>query len=174
MASFFGHAAVALTAHSLRKEKQRRGLRSLLAITAATGPDLDALGHWAGVPYDSPWGHRGFTHSIAFAILLGMIFSLILNRRIRIGDTLFFGVVTLSHSLLDALTNGGRGVALLWPFGNERYFFPWRPIEVSPISIRLFFGRYGWEVIQSEAVWIGLPCLLAWFVGRQLVKKTVN
>ncbi len=33
-------------------------------------PDLDAIGFWLGVPYKSFFGHRGFTHSIAFAVLL--------------------------------------------------------------------------------------------------------
>lgn len=173
MASFFGHALVALTAHA--STSRRRNLkRALLSIAAATGPDLDALGHWAGVPYDSPWGHRGFTHSLVFSVFLGLLFARALNRRIRPLDVLFFAAVTTSHALLDMLTNGGRGVALFWPLANDRVFFPWRPIEVSPISIRHFFGEAGWEVVQSEAVWIGLPCFLVGLVGRQLFKKTVN
>ena len=38
-----------------------------------------------------------------------------------------------SHGVLDALTDGGPGVAFLAPFDDTRYFFPWRPIRVSPL-----------------------------------------
>jgi inner membrane protein len=172
MASFFGHAAIALSSHVATRSR-RSWRRALLAVAAATIPDLDALGHWAGIPYDSPWGHRGFTHSVMFAVILGALFARILERKPKLAEIAFFSLVTLSHSFFDALTNGGRGVALLWPFQNDRFFFPWRPIEVSPISIRLFFSKYGWEVIQSEALWIGLPCLMV-LASRQLFKKTVN
>jgi membrane-bound metal-dependent hydrolase YbcI (DUF457 family) len=64
---------------------------------------------------------------------------------------LYLFVCALSHPLLDALTNGGRGVALLSPFSNHRYFFPWRPIEVSPI------GALDLGVLWSEVRWIWLP-----------------
>jgi len=67
----------------------------------------------------------------------------------------------LSHPLLDALTNGGHGVALFWPFSKERIFFPWQPIEVSPIGLRSFISEKGMEVIQSEILTIWAPCFLA-------------
>jgi inner membrane protein len=38
------------------------------------------------------------------------------------------------------MTDGGRGVALLWPFTVHRYFLPWRPIPVAPIGIAFFSG----------------------------------
>ncbi len=81
-------------------------------------------------------------------------------------EVIFFFSVALSHPSLDALTNGGRGVALFWPFTNERFFFPWRPIEVSPIGIFKFFGPTGQEVVQSELLWIGLPTLLIWLYAQ--------
>ncbi len=177
MASFFGHAALALTAHAATRPRPAAtcgAKRALLAVVAATLPDLDAFGHWAGVPYDSQWGHRGFTHSFTFALVAGLFLAYALRKKIRAVDFIFFSCVATSHSFLDALTNGGRGVALLWPFSSERFFFPWRPIEVSPLSIRHFFTQAGWEVVQSELVWIALPCLAVWLVWHQLAKKTVN
>jgi inner membrane protein len=45
---------------------------------------------------------------------------------------IFFFLLTASHGILDAFTNGGLVIALFSPFSNERYFFPWTPIEVSP------------------------------------------
>ena len=82
---------------------------------------------------------------------------------------LFFFLLTASHGLLDALTDGGLGIALLSPFTNERFFFPWTPIVVSPIGIRGFFSRWGLEVLKSELVWVWLPSLLM-VVGVRLLR----
>ncbi|MEO6022039.1 MAG: metal-dependent hydrolase [Burkholderiales bacterium] len=48
----------------------------LAAIVATLLPDLDVIAFHFGVPYDSPFGHRGFTHSFAFAALIGFIGSI--------------------------------------------------------------------------------------------------
>ena len=84
---------------------------------------------------------------------------------------LFFTLVTLSHPLLDALTNGGLGVALFAPFSAERYFFPFRPIEVSPLGMRFFSAR-GLEVLASEIVWVWLPALLIYLAAKMYRKLT--
>src|SRR5260370_37074957 len=55
----------------------------------------------------------------------------------------------ITHPLLDALTDGGCGVMLLFPFSEERMFFPWRPIHVSPPDISRFFDRAGY-IVGSE------------------------
>jgi inner membrane protein len=78
--------------------------------------------------------------------------------RLRLGLILF--LVVASHGILDAFTNGGRGIAFFAPFDRGRYFFPVHPIEVSPIGIRPFFSARGWVIIQSELVWIWLPAAL--------------
>ena len=66
-------------------------------------------------------------------------------------------LATASHGVLDAMTNGGLGVAFLSPFDNSRYFLPWRPIRVSPIGLGRFFGQRGYLVLQNELLWIWLP-----------------
>jgi len=138
--------------------------RGVLALGAclAVLPDIDAFGYWAGVPYDSLWGHRGITHSLAFAVLVAAGTAAIAFRRddpslsrSRLG--LFLFVVMVSHGLLDACTNGGLGIAFFAPFDDSRYFFPVRPIEVSPIGIRRFFTARGWVIAGSELRWIWLP-----------------
>lgn len=73
-------------------------------------------------------------------------------------STIVFGVV-LSHALLDALTDGGLGVALFWPLSDERIFFPWRPIPVAPIGRRFFTTERGLLVAATELAW-SLPLLL--------------
>jgi inner membrane protein len=69
------------------------------------------------------------------------------------------GLVVASHGLLDALTDGGLGAALLWPFSDERFFAPWRPLPVAPIGSR-FWSAGGLAVAATELAWF-LP-LLVW------------
>jgi inner membrane protein len=51
-------------------------------------------------------------------------------------------------------------VALFAPFDNSRYFFPFRPVIVSPIGLREFFSPIGIRVVISETIWIWIPCLI--------------
>jgi inner membrane protein len=57
------------------------------------------------------------------------------------------------------MTNGGLGVAFFAPFSPARYFLPFRPVQVSPISTAAFFTHRGIEVLESEVLWIWLPFL---------------
>jgi inner membrane protein len=66
-------------------------------------------------------------------------------------------LATASHGVLDAMTNGGLGVAFFSPFDNSRYFLPWRPIRVSPLSFGRFFTARGYLIFQNELLWIWLP-----------------
>ena len=82
------------------------------------------------------------------------------------GLFLYFFFCTASHGLLDAMTNGGLGVAFFSPFDTTRYFFPVRPILVSPIGVSEFFSEYGVRILVSEAIWIWLPSCVAFLVLR--------
>jgi len=78
------------------------------------------------------------------------------------GLVAFFFLATASHGMLDAMTNGGRGVAFFAPFSDARFFFPWRPIEVSPLGIDRFLSARGMEVMISEFKWIWIPSGAIW------------
>ena len=56
---------------------------------------------------------------------------------------LYFFLCAASHGVLDAMTNGGLGVAFSPLFDTTRYFFPVRPVLVSLIEIGEFFSEYG-------------------------------
>lgn len=146
----------------------------VLAIFCSMLPDLDVFSFRFGIPYESQWGHRGFTHSIGFSALTAIaavIFSQWLNCRRWVIFFMIF-IVTFSHALLDSATNGGLGCALLWPFSDVRYFFPWTPITVSPLTLERFFSGRGLAVLESEFLWVWLPS--AMFAGLIFVwKKTV-
>ena len=166
MPSIFSHAIFASALGSAYAAKPMPMPRRFWVLTAVCAmlPDADAIGFAFGIRYDSMLGHRGLTHSIAFAVLTGLVAGTFAFRKRettsgRLRLIVYFTVVTLTHPLLDALTNGGRGVAFLAPFSAERYFFPVRPIEVSPIGMR-FFSERGLEVLASEFIWVWLPALL--------------
>ena len=72
-----------------------------------------------------------------------------------------------SHGLLDSLTDGGPGIALLWPFAHDRLFAPVTPIRVSPIGGGFFSAR-GLETLWSEARWVWLPCAVLAMAGLGL------
>jgi len=171
MASLFGHAltAIAIGNGFISKKKQLKFW--LLGIFCAVFPDADVISFKLGIPYASFWGHRGFTHSVFFALLLGFIVTFLFYRNKKWGWYFtFFFLATLSHSLLDALTNGGLGVAFFSPFENSRYFFPWRPIQVSPIGVENFFSQRGLRVIKSELFYIAIPSFI--FIGiAKIIKK---
>ena len=122
-----------------------------------------------GITSQHMLGHRGLTHSSMFAAALSALLSFTLFRNAQGSHWLIFLFLflsTLSHALLDMLTNGGLGVALLAPFSNARYFFPWRPIEVSPIGIGSFFSEWGMRVIVTELKWVWLPSGIMFTVGQ--------
>ena len=158
MASLFGHGLVGFTLTKIASAKTSKVLL-LLAIVSAILPDLDVV-TFGKIPYTHPFGHRGFTHSIVFALIWATILAFVFTKTKR---KLFFVVIflsTISHGVLDALTTGGKGVGFFIPFNNARFFFPWQVIKVSPIGISKFFSSRGVQVILSELKYIGIPCLI--------------
>lgn len=125
------------------------------ALLCSALPDIDVIGFSFGVHYGDLWGHRGMTHSILFALAIGIAVGIWFGASLaaRIGWSALFFIITISHGLLDAMTNGGLGIAFLSPFDPTRYFFPWRPILVSPIGAGFFSAR-GVAVLWSELIWV--------------------
>jgi inner membrane protein len=132
-------------------------------MAASAIPDLDVVAFRLGIGYSHEFGHRGVSHSLAFAMLLAVAAAGTGRYLLASRKTAFFFVLAAaaSHGLLDMLTNGGLGVALAWPFSEQRYFFPWHVIEASPLSLRRVFGSAGVLVFKSELLWVWLPSLLA-------------
>jgi inner membrane protein len=159
MASVFGHVLASTAIGMAFFPKQSRNMLILGGICAFL-PDADVLGFYWGVSYSSQWGHRGCTHSIVFALLIGLLALAVYRNTQRRSIAWYLLLATLSHPLLDMLTNGGRGVALWWPVSVQRIFFPCRPIQVSPIGITDFLGSWGMQVLWSELFWIGVPSLM--------------
>ena len=137
---------------------------AILGAVLAVAPDADVIGFRLGVGYEDVWGHRGATHSFAFAALVTAAIALVWREARTAGRMLFLFASMASHPLLDMLTDGGHGVALFWPFDTTRYFLPWQPIRVSPIGARFFTAR-GLETVASELLLIWLPCAIVFASG---------
>jgi inner membrane protein len=171
-----GHVAVGLAAARLYagRDATRRALgrASLALVTLSLLPDADVIGFAFGVRYGDPLGHRGASHSVAFALALGLVAALAARRdglparRTALAVALVVG----SHGLLDALTDGGYGVATLWPLSARRYFAPWQPIPVAPIG-RGMLSAEGARVLFFEAAWFS-PLLVFGLVP--FLKKARN
>jgi len=155
------HAFVGLTLARAAQARTGVPARLLLPLAAlcAILPDADVLG-LPGIELGWGLSHRGVTHSVAFALVLGGVGAYAVKRGVPAARTLTLAlllfVITLSHGLLDAMTNGGPGIAFAAPFSDGRSFLPWRPLEVSPIGVR-FFSMRGLAAMASEIVWVWLP-----------------
>jgi len=167
MASVLSHPAVPLAIACWTPSLRRPSLLIAGALLSAA-PDLDVIGYWAGVPYDAWCGHRGFTHSIAFALCCALALAPALARWCGVPVrrvVAYFWAAMASHGVVDMATNGGYGIALFWPFSTARMFWPCNPIEVATLSVGAFFSEHGMVVLQSELIWLWLPAALIGGVG---------
>lgn len=156
-----GHIAIGMVAARVQQRQPLSTARlstSMVAWSALSMlPDADVIGFHFGVRYAAVWGHRGATHSFAFALAIASLvsmFGLLFWREPRgrsVQTFVIAALVVASHPVLDTLTNGGLGCALWWPFDNERHFAPWNPIPVAPIG-RRFFSHAGVSVALTESV----------------------
>jgi len=167
-----GHVAVGMAvARAYDPARKPRWHSMALWSALALLPDIDVIGFLRGLPYGAPWGHRGATHSLTFAFAGAAVVALGARWRGRpfVRTFGFASIVLASHGLLDAMTDGGLGAALFWPFTLTRYFAPWRPITVAPIGPD-FFTPYGALVAASEVVLFAPLLLYALWPRRRALR----
>ena len=154
-------SAIALTSAFPNRFVPRRLV--ILGVICAMAPDVDVFGFRFGIRYGDVWGHRGLTHSVLFAFCLSILAWLVAIPYVsgfayRVVLWLYLFLASASHGVLDALTNGGLGVAFFSPFDTTRYFFPFHPIKGTPIGAR-FFSERGFSALESEFIWVWLPSI---------------
>ncbi|GAA5165901.1 metal-dependent hydrolase [Viridibacterium curvum] len=173
MPTILTHAAVPL-AVGLGLGRPRISRRLLAAgVFASICPDFDVVAFKLGIAYTDALGHRGATHSIVFAVMLAVFAALAarpLQARRAVAAAFVF-LSAVSHTLLDMFTDGGLGVALFWPWSDERLFAAWRFIEVSPIGVQRIFSARGLTVLLSELQWVWVPSLILCALIRVLSKR---
>ncbi len=148
MPTIFSHPAIAVGIFPWFRSMSGRTIVLFAGILLTIVPDLDVIGFFLGIPYEHMFGHRGFSHSIAFAFIVS-------------------GLAAFGFSQYTKIS-----IKILW-----LYFFSFRPIQVSTLSIRRFFSDHGMFVLINELFWVWLPCLGAFIVGKiftSLIRNVVN
>lgn len=168
MASAFSHAFVALALGKIASPRVITRPVLLTGAVCAIVPDLDVVGFSIGIHYADLWGHRGMTHSLFFAGLLSAAlvagFYRDRTKAAQLWIFVYLFLCTASHGVLDAMTDGGLGIAFFSPFDPTRYFFPFRPVAVSPIGIADFLTGEAFRIMASEIIWIWIPTISALLV----------
>ena len=122
MPTIISHAVVAAAAGKVLGAKRRvlvwGALLSML-------PDIDVVWFSFGMRYHDMLGHRGFTHSLLFALFAAIAVTAVATRNVPrytpgwFGTLAFLFVCAASHGVLDAMTNGGSGIPFFFPFDNS-------------------------------------------------------
>lgn len=177
MATIFTHPVIAITLMPWFRDVRQSKKVLLTGIVLTVLPDIDVVTFSLGISYEHIFGHRGFTHSLFFSLIVSGFFAQLFskNNASRVLPIWIFLFLSMaSHGVLDALTNGGLGVAFFSPFSNERYFFPFQPIEVSTLNIKYFFAEQGSMVLKNELKWIWAPALILLLIGLKWFGKGDN
>ncbi|APE30477.1 hydrolase [Halomonas aestuarii] len=163
----------------------RRLGRKAVLIGAALGtlPDLDVIIDY-GDAVANVTQHRGFSHSLFVLAGLATLLALLSARLSRTRDIplarwgLFFGLILLTHPLLDALTT--YGTQLWWPLDVRPAAWPVvfiiDPLYTLPLlvgfAVALITGR-----AQRPPAW-GLAIACSYLVialgARQLVEARIT
>src|SRR5262245_52298858 len=128
MATVLTHAVVALTVGAAYSGQRVTWKFWIASIACSILPDADVFSFGLGISYGDFWGHRGFSHSLVFAAIVSAFVVLMFSKELaspplrKVPAFFYFFVVTASHGLLDAMTDGGLGVAFFSPFDTTRYF----------------------------------------------------
>jgi inner membrane protein len=147
------HVFVGLAAARVRARRRPPWRAGAFWAGVALLPDLDFLMALFGYRYGELWGHRGVSHSFAFAALCGLIAAIAaLPRHSRwLGLGTAVALVCATHPLLDAMTNYGIGCPLFWPLSDTRWLLPWRIVPTIPRFDALYTIE-AWKIAAQEAL----------------------
>lgn len=148
---------------------------------AGTIPDLDVLFMNFYHPIDAALMHRGFSHSIIFALLMGPILGYLVHRLYKkrydqkTWIKLFF-LSIITHPILDMFTN--YGTEFLWPFNYRITFntvFVIDPLYTIPFMICLLIALFYKRNNPLRSRWnnFGIYYSSAYLMWGVIVKLTV-
>lgn len=160
------------------------GNKALLwGAIAGTIPDLDVIGNFFMDPINAAYHHRGFSHSIVFAIIMAPLLGWLVHKMYeKKGEAdwkgwswLFFWSI-FTHPILDCFTTWGT--RLLWPL-NERVtfnsIFVVDPLYTVPFLILVIWVMFkkrdsrARRKINNLALTISTSYLLFTVVNKELI-----
>ncbi len=119
----------------------------VLGAIAGTIPDLDVAASYFTDTVTALEIHRGFTHSIVFAVSFGLLFGWLLSlwdKRASIKEwSLFWFLCFVTHPLLDAHTTWGT--QLFWPLDLRlayKNIFVIDPLYTLPLLVGLVLAVF--------------------------------
>lgn len=163
------HALTGATLASLAAAPQLG--RRALALGAAAGllPDLDVLIRSNADPLLAIEHHRGFTHSLVFAIVGGLVVALPFSRRGYRPAAIAAMLAWLSHALLDAATT--YGTRLFWPFSRYRVGLDVISVIDPCFTLIVLIGAVAAFARRKRVAAIAMIAAVAWlalgFVQRE-------
>ncbi|MDT7602681.1 MAG: inner membrane protein, partial [Acidobacteriota bacterium] len=113
MPTIFSHAIAAVAIGKTYTREAMPPKFWVSSVLCAVLPDADVIGFAFGVRYNDMMGHRGLSHSLTFALCLSFAVVKLAFREVETSTRhwlaliAYFFVVTASHGVLDALTDGG-------------------------------------------------------------------
>jgi membrane-bound metal-dependent hydrolase YbcI (DUF457 family) len=113
-----GLIGASVVAALLPSSRSRIAKPLLIGAFLGISPDFDYALNWLRIS-GGGW-HHGFTHSIPFALVVGLVMIIFL-RDWKARSLIVFSAAFASHTLLDYLITESQGVALWWPFTDHRY-----------------------------------------------------
>lgn len=119
----------------------------VLGAIAGTIPDLDVAANYFTDTVSALEIHRGFTHSIVFAVVFGLLFGWLLSlwdKRATLKQwSWFWFLCFVTHPLLDAHTTWGT--QLFWPFDLRlayKNIFVIDPLYTLPFLVFLILAMF--------------------------------
>ncbi len=139
---------------------RKMGIRAaLFGAIGGTIPDLDVFLRFFYDPLDAALVHRGFSHSLLFAVLAGLVLTFISNKlnKKNYSNRTWFLLWFLSiatHPMLDIFTN--YGTQFFWPFDWRLTFnsvFVIDPLYTLPFMILLIGALFMKRESKRRLIW---------------------
>lgn len=153
---------------------------ALWGAIGGTIPDLDVFLRFFYDPLDAALVHRGFSHSLLFALIAGIFLTYLSGKgsgKKHTGRTWFllWFLSIVTHPMLDIFTN--YGTQFFWPFDWRLTFnsvFVIDPLYTLPFMVLLIGALFMNRESKRRRIWnwigIGYSSLyLLWGVGVKLV-----
>jgi len=154
---------------------------ALWGAVAGTVPDLDVFFRLIYDPMDAALAHRGFMHSLLFALLaapaFGWIFFRLYKRKYTLKSwTWLWGLGIVTHPILDIFTN--YGTQFLWPLDYRITFntvFVIDPIYTLPFIVFLLVALFTKKEkpIRSKWNWAGIIWSTGYLFWGVIVKLAI-
>ena len=171
MATPIGHLLAGAAIGTLMSRGSNLPRAIVIGGLAAIAADFDFI---PGILIGNPGRfHHAQSHSVTFAVLIGLIAGLI-ARESRLRWGLLVGVGYASHLILDGLTfddSAPHGIPILWPFLSDVFNSPVTLFLNAPWGSGLVLNAHNFELLVREVGILGLFFVAALLYARPRIRS---